>query len=177
MLELFVDIILHNCKSLLYLVIEPLCRVCTAANWYSHLVCRCEYLLTRKVFNAFHYPYALNEWWSTLMTEVKSFKEALCIYQRDKGYCEKDWIVSGGYCETTCGRCPCPDPCRCTDVPPPGENSNCADLVMIFDAAGIQSSLDGPILLVLGLFGGQYPFQWIPISCASFIPSGHESSR
>lgn len=40
--------------------------------------------------------------------------------------------MSGDYCETTCGRCQCPDRCQCTDVPPPEQKLACAQLVITF---------------------------------------------
>lgn len=37
--------------------------------------------------------------------------------QRDAGSCFDAWVLSGGHCQITCGRCNCPGVCFCTDIP------------------------------------------------------------
>lgn len=63
--------------------------------------------------------------------------------QREFGKCFADWMVNGGFCDTTCGRCSCPGSpappeleidasgkeCICSDQPPPCSDFPCEQQV------------------------------------------------
>lgn len=66
-----------------------------------------------------------------------------CGLQKHFGKCDKPWMVNGGHCEYTCGRCQCTSPkvsslrikppvgCSCGDIAPRGEHKElpCAEQV------------------------------------------------
>ncbi|PRW59569.1 Surface containing fasciclin-like repeats [Chlorella sorokiniana] len=49
-----------------------------------------------------------------------------CQALRDAGSCFDAWVLSGGHCQITCGRCTCPGVCFCTDIPPSGSEFLCS---------------------------------------------------
>ena len=42
--------------------------------------------------------------------EVPPDSQATCLQQQQWGKCGEGWMVGGGFCAITCGRCPAPSP-------------------------------------------------------------------